>query len=90
MNEIIGLILLWNLFVFLLYGYDKLMAVLNKWRISEKMLILCSLFLGGIGAMLGMRCFRHKTKHNKFNVLVSIAFIITVALIFIILIRENF
>lgn len=76
---ILFLILIWNLIVFSMYGIDKYKSAKGKWRISEKSLILSALCLGGAGAMLGMKCFRHKTKHFKFNIVVPVSFIITAA-----------
>lgn len=57
-----------NLVVFLLYGLDKLKAVRGKWRIPEKTLLTGTWLMGGVGAMLGMKTFRHKTKHLVFQV----------------------
>lgn len=50
-----------NLFVFALYGIDKYKAVHNKWRISEKALLLTSFAFAAPGALLGMKIFHHKT-----------------------------
>lgn len=57
-----------NLAVFLLYGLDKLKAKKNKWRIPERTLLLGTWLMGGVGAFLAMRTFRHKTKHLSFKV----------------------
>lgn len=65
-----------NVFTFLLYVIDKRKAVKNRWRISEKVLIFFTLALGGIGAVLGMRVARHKTKSMKFRVFGAIGLII--------------
>jgi len=73
------LIVIWNFFVFLLYGIDKLKAIHNSWRISEKALILSSLLFGGIGAFAGMSFFKHKTRHLKFKIILPITFIYTIA-----------
>ena len=54
-----------NFLAFTLYGYDKLQAQNRDRRIPEKVLLTLS-FLGGIGALLGMRFFRHKTRHKLF------------------------
>ena len=58
----------WNLVVFVIYGMDKRRAKKDKWRISEKTLILLALFFGGTGALIGMGVFHHKTKHKKFQI----------------------
>lgn len=66
----------WNLFVFFLYGLDKRKAKNQRYRISEKTLLLSSFMGGAIGACLGMNIFRHKTKHTKFQILIPIFLIL--------------
>ena len=51
---------------FALYGLDKYKARKEMWRISEKTLLIISLF-GPIGAWLGMMQFRHKTQKPLFR-----------------------
>ena len=81
MNILYILIFIWNLLVFLMYGADKYYAKKEKWRIKESTLILSAFFLGGIGALLGIFSFRHKTRKLKFRLLVPIATILNVLLI---------
>ena len=69
--------------MFLLYGIDKRKAIKQKWRIKEAALILSAFFMGGMGAFLGMKAFRHKTKHLKFKILVPFAIIVNIAIIFL-------
>ena len=71
------LIIVWNILVFIMYGIDKYKSKKGSWRISEKTLILSALFLGGVGAMLGMELFRHKTKHLKFKIIVPVSCVLT-------------
>lgn len=59
---------LMNLAAFILYGVDKRRAKQGAWRIPERTLLLCTWLLGGVGAWLAMRVFRHKTKHIAFQV----------------------
>ena len=56
-----------NGFTFCLYGVDKRRAKRGAWRIPEKTLLLCTWLLGGVGALIGMRVFHHKTKHKEFR-----------------------
>ena len=77
----------WNLAVFCLYGIDKAKAKRNAWRIPEKTLLLAALFLGGVGAFLGMQVFRHKTKHTSFKILVPLFMLISIAAFVWILIK---
>ena len=51
-----------NLVTFTVYGVDKAKARRGAWRVPEKTLFLLPLLGGSIGALLGMRTFRHKTK----------------------------
>ena len=69
----------WNLIVFFMYGIDKRKAKKNRQRVSEKTLLLAAAFMGGIGALIGMRTFRHKTKHKKFTIGVPLLLILNIA-----------
>lgn len=55
-----------NLVTFAVYGADKRRARRGAWRVPEKTLFLLPLLGGSGGALLGMRVFRHKTKHWYF------------------------
>ena len=48
------------------YGADKNRAKQGKWRIQESTLLALSFFGGACGALLGMKAFRHKTRHVSF------------------------
>ncbi len=68
-----------NIFLFIIYGIDKLLAIKHKERISEFALLLISLCGGSIGGIVGMITFHHKTKKMKFwilNILFTILWII--------------
>lgn len=66
------IIVFFNVLLFLLFGFDKLMAKKKKSRIPEIVLLLLSLFFGGIGAMFGMLVFNHKTSKMHFRLLVPL------------------
>ena len=55
-----------SLIAFILYGVDKKKAQKQVWRIPEAVLLYFGFFGGAIGALLGMKTFRHKTKHWYF------------------------
>lgn len=55
-----------NVASFTVYGIDKRKARRGAWRIPEKTLFLLPLLGGSVGALLGMKVFRHKTKHWYF------------------------
>ncbi len=56
-----------SVITFFMYGIDKRRAKREKWRISEKALLLMSFFGGAVGGYTAMQLFRHKTKHWYFN-----------------------
>ena len=57
---------------FAMMGVDKRRARRNQWRITERALLWSAALFGGVGSMLGMYLFRHKTKHRRFTVLVPL------------------
>ena len=61
------ILLVMNLLAFALMGIDKMRAKRGSWRIPEKTLFLVTALFGGLGGTLGMRVFRHKTKHWYFK-----------------------
>lgn len=50
----------------ILYGADKLKARGGYWRIPEATLLCAGFFGGAAGALLGMKLWRHKTRHWYF------------------------
>ncbi len=46
---------------------DKLKALHGAWRIPEAVLLGLAALGGSLGALIGMRLFRHKTLHLKFS-----------------------
>ena len=70
-----------NIFSFIIYGVDKLLAVKKLFRISEYSLFILTIFGGGIGSLLGMKVFHNKTKKKVLwiiNILFSVIWIIIV------------
>ena len=55
-----------SLVLFVLMGLDKRRARRGAWRVPEKTLFFAALLFGAPGGLLGMRAFRHKTKHASF------------------------
>ncbi|MFV5687365.1 DUF1294 domain-containing protein [Flavobacterium sp. ZT3R25] len=55
-----------NLVSFSIIGVDKRLAIQQKWRISERNLLLTTVIGGTIGSGLAMLVFRHKTSKMSF------------------------
>ena len=70
-----------NLLSFLLMGYDKKCARQGKWRVLEKKLFLATACFGGLGGVLGMKVFHHKTQHWSFRVFFPVLLIMQVVLL---------
>lgn len=77
---IAGYLLVINVTGFVLMFIDKRRAQNNQWRIKEATLFLTAAIGGSIGSMLGMKVFRHKTKHLSFLIGMPAIFIVQVAL----------
>lgn len=67
-----------NIVTFILFGADKLKAIRGSWRISEKALLIWCAAFGAAGGLLGMFCFRHKTKKLKFLITVPTMLVIQI------------
>ncbi|MGX8692759.1 MAG: DUF1294 domain-containing protein [Clostridia bacterium] len=69
-NEPLRLLPLWlalmSAVLFCVMGADKGRAKAGARRVPEKTLFLLALIGGAVGGVLGMRVFRHKTKHWYF------------------------
>lgn len=61
-----------NIIAFFMYGIDKLKAKHRRWRIPEATLLSIAAVGGSLGAFAGMKIFRHKTKHLRFQILVPL------------------
>lgn len=67
-KNIIIYLLIINLLSFLSMGIDKWKAKRGAWRIPEQTLISLVLLGGGIGGIIGMYLFKHKTKKPRFYI----------------------
>ena len=88
----ISYLLLLSIVTFFLYLSDKKKAEKGKWRIPEKVLLLCSFFGGAFLGYPAMLIFRHKTKgeHWFFTFVNILGLIIHTALIVLIIFVFNF
>ena len=85
---IISYLVVINLIAFVLYGIDKKRAIRNEHRIRESALLWIARLGGAIGSWLGIKIFRHKTKHTKFRVIVPLWIIIWVIAVVFLIIKQ--
>lgn len=85
MEQMIQFIILYlaviNSYGFIIMGLDKRKAKKGQWRISEKRLIAAAAAFGSLGVFLGMRVFRHKTKHPLFQWSVPVFLVLQTAVL---------
>ena len=65
-----------SLLTFALYGWDKHLAVYQKTRIPEFILLLFSFLCGAFGALCAMILFKHKNLHKMFLICVPVFMIL--------------
>ena len=78
---VLAIIAIMNIAAFALMGHDKKCARLGQWRVPEKTLFLVTACFGGLGGVLGMKVFHHKTLHWYFKVFFPVLLIIQIAVI---------
>lgn len=74
-----------SLLTFALYGCDKHLAIFQKTRIPEFILLLFSFLGGAFGALCAMISFQHKTQHKLF--LICVPMFLAIQLIIIVILR---
>jgi uncharacterized membrane protein YsdA (DUF1294 family) len=72
-----------NIITFLIYGIDKYKSINQKYRISEKALLLFGAIGGLVGAIIAMFIFRHKLKKTSYMMKFLSIIVIEVSVIFI-------
>lgn len=82
MQLLIIYLLVINIIAFVLMGMDKSYARQKKRRVPEKRLFGVSAIGGALGAWIGMRVWRHKTKHASFRIGIPLLFVLNVVVIY--------
>ena len=77
----LAIITVMNTVAFALMGHDKKCTRQGKWRVPEKTLFLVTACFGGLGGVLGMKMFHHKTQHWYFKVFFPVLLIVQIALL---------
>ncbi|MBW8299340.1 MAG: DUF1294 domain-containing protein [Hydrogenophaga sp.] len=73
---LVAIAALYNVVVFGVYAFDKAAARNGDWRVRESTLLWLAVLGGGIGAFLGQRVLRHKTRKPPFHVLLPALFVL--------------
>lgn len=83
MELLLVYLLIINAVGFLLMLADKRKARKNRWRIPEATLMTVAAVGGSLGCMIGMRLFRHKTRHPKFFIGLPVILAVQVIALFL-------
>ena len=67
--------------IFVMYS-DKKKSRKGKWRTPENNIFAIAIAYGALGIFMGMRLFRHKTKHNKFVIGIPLILIVEIFIFF--------
>lgn len=78
---VVAVVVIMNIVSFALMGHDKKRARQGKWRVPEKTLFLVTACFGGLGGVLGMKVFHHKTQHWYFKVFFPVLLIVQIVLL---------
>lgn len=71
-----------NSLLFILMGVDKYRAKKRLWRIPEKTLLSFGILGGGLGGLIAMSLFHHKTRVPKFKVIYSLGTILMLGILY--------
>lgn len=75
-----------NIITFFYFGFDKIQSTrAGERRISEKTLWTLAFIGGSIGALCGMKYFRHKTKKLSFQAGMAVVLMVQVGVLFFLL-----
>ena len=77
----LAVIAVMNVVAFTLMGIDKRRARRGAWRISERALFMTTACFGGLGGVLGMKVFHHKTQHWYFRVFFPVLLVLQIAIL---------
>lgn len=72
----VGYLLLFSLITFILFLVDKQLAIKEKTRIKEKVLLFFVAIGGGIGGYFGRILGHHKTKKLYFSLIINLTLIL--------------
>ena len=81
MDALMAYLLIINAIAFLFMLVDKRKARKNAWRIPEATLLTLAILGGSLGATLGMRLFRHKTRKPQFSLGLPVILVLHILLL---------
>lgn len=77
-----------NAATFAIYAWDKRASRYGGWRVPERSLHAFALVGGTVGAWLGQRILRHKTRKRDFQLAFWLTFVLQIIGIFVLFVRS--
>ncbi len=79
---VIFLLLILNIFGFILVSLDKFKAKNRLWRIPERSFFILSILGGSVGVYIGLFLFNHKTRHWYFMTIIPLIILAQIVFIY--------
>ncbi len=71
-----------NLLTLIVFFVDKYLAIMNRWRVSEKALWLLALLGGSLGGLAAMQLARHKRRKPGFVLIMVVILLVQIIIIY--------
>lgn len=78
-----------NLISWIMMGIDKSKAKKVARRIPEKMLFTLAAVGGSVGIYIGMRMFRHKTRHRSFQIVIPVFILLHAVVLYVFTLNQT-
>jgi len=85
MRELLIYLIVVNIIGLFSMYIDKRKAIKKKYRIPEKTLFGIAIICGSLGSYIGMRIFRHKTRHWYFAYGIPLIYAIQIIVLYFVL-----
>lgn len=79
---VIIVLLILNIFGFILVSLDKYKAKNRLWRIPERSFFILSILGGSVGVYIGLFLFNHKTRHWYFMTIIPLIILAQIVFIY--------
>lgn len=79
---IVIVLLILNIFGFILVSLDKYKAKNRLWRIPERSFFILSILGGSVGVYIGLFLFNHKTRHWYFMTIIPLIILAQIVFIY--------
>jgi uncharacterized membrane protein YsdA (DUF1294 family) len=83
LDVVLAWLIVMTVITFSIYGYDKFIAGSAATRVPEKVLLALAWIGGILGALVGMKVFRHKTAKESFQARLVVALVVQIVVVIV-------